>query len=618
MVSFSKLSHRTSLSAAVLLLCASSVTAIVSPGSIVSYRHETHRKREVAPGLELQTFHPEATYETFGEGIELPLTKRAVPGTTQEVATAFVKEKLGLSANDFSAPSSFDGAVAKHAYFNQKIKGIKVANAVANVAINRDNKVVTFGSNFVKSASVPPTTPTVSATTAIGIAEKTLAGTYNQFPISLKFFAKDNGKLALTPFVDAHTGEIVNIIDFVANASYKVIPFNQQSINDGGFQVVTDPANLTASPYGWHSDGTSSLNTTTTARNNAMAYKTSQSSVTSQSSSGLNFIYNFTSTSAPSATDNVNVARTNAFYIVNKIHDITYRYGFTEAAYNFQQNNLGKGGKASDRVLISVQDSSGTNNANFATPADGTSGTMRMYIWTATTPNRDGAIKNYIVAHEMTHGLTNRLTGGGTGRCLTTVVWVKDGRMHSPTGLSKKVRPLWTSLWARIRSHPYSTSKATNPYTYATTKTKSEVHDIGEVWANILHNVYAALVGASYVFSLPSLVYRYFTDPSSVTALMLPHQPTPPPLPEIPSSCISSSMFSLCSLATPLVRPLVLNLSAAADFFPVLTARDAIIQADVNRYSSANKCTLWKAFASRGLGVNAASKVDNSTVPSGC
>ena len=50
----------------------------------------------------------------------------------------------------------------------------------------------------------------------------------------------------------------------------------------------------------------------------------------------------------------------------------------------------------------------------------------------------------------------------------------------------------------------------------------------------------------------------------------------------------------------------------------VATARDAWIQADTNRYGGANKCLLWKAFASRGLGVNAKNHVDDSTVPSGC
>lgn len=50
----------------------------------------------------------------------------------------------------------------------------------------------------------------------------------------------------------------------------------------------------------------------------------------------------------------------------------------------------------------------------------------------------------------------------------------------------------------------------------------------------------------------------------------------------------------------------------------VVSARDAWIQADANRYAGANKCTLWRAFASRGLGVGAAGFTDSSTVPAGC
>ena len=55
---------------------------------------------------------------------------------------------------------------------------------------------------------------------------------------------------------------------------------------------------------------------------------------------------------------------------MNVMHDLSYRYGFTESAFNFQLDNFGKGGQGRDRVLISVQDASGTNNANFATPPE--------------------------------------------------------------------------------------------------------------------------------------------------------------------------------------------------------------------------------------------------------
>ncbi len=49
-----------------------------------------------------------------------------------------------------------------------------------------------------------------------------------------------------------------------------------------------------------------------------------------------------------------------------------------------------------------------------------------------------------------------------------------------------------------------------------------------------------------------------------------------------------------------------------------MQAWDAWIQADVNRYNGANACTLWNAFASRGLGMHAANYVDDAAVPAGC
>jgi extracellular elastinolytic metalloproteinase len=33
---------------------------------------------------------------------------------------------------------------------------------------------------------------------------------------------------------------------------------------------------------------------------------------------------------------------------------------------------------------------------------------------------RDGALENDIVVHENTHGMSNRMTGGGTAACLQT------------------------------------------------------------------------------------------------------------------------------------------------------------------------------------------------------
>ena len=75
-----------------------------------------------------------------------------------------------------------------------------------------------------------------------------------------------------------------------------------------------------------------------------------------------------------------------------------------EASGNFQNDNFGKGGNGGDAIQANVQNSAGTNNANFATPPDGQAPTMNMYIFTMTKPKRDGDMENAVVVHEMTHG----------------------------------------------------------------------------------------------------------------------------------------------------------------------------------------------------------------------
>jgi hypothetical protein len=103
------------------------------------------------------------------------------------------------------------------------------------------------------------------------------------------------------------------------------------------------------------------------------------------------------------------------FYAMNWYHDELYRLGFTEPARNFQASNFGRGGVEADRVSGEGQDSSGTNNANFATPADGGRGRMQMYVWTGPTPDYDGTGDAEVIFHEVTHGTSNRLHGNGSG-----------------------------------------------------------------------------------------------------------------------------------------------------------------------------------------------------------
>lgn len=105
----------------------------------------------------------------------------------------------------------------------------------------------------------------------------------------------------------------------------------------------------------------------------------------------------------------------HGFYLVNRWHDEMYRFGFTEAARNFQHFNFGRGGTEGDRISFEIQDFTGTNGANFSVPPDGSRPRLQMFVWTGPTPDRDGALDSQTVVHELTHGLSNRLIGNATG-----------------------------------------------------------------------------------------------------------------------------------------------------------------------------------------------------------
>ena len=121
--------------------------------------------------------------KTFGAGIDHPLAKRA-DESLEDAAVSFVHSRLGLDATSVTYKSGYSGEVAKHAFVKQTFvsasvmfywnepstwssqNGIPVANAVANVAFNHDNKVVSFGSSFVK--------PSESNECTCGITDLTL------------------------------------------------------------------------------------------------------------------------------------------------------------------------------------------------------------------------------------------------------------------------------------------------------------------------------------------------------------------------------------------------------------------------------------------------------------
>ncbi|KAJ7479620.1 Fungalysin metallopeptidase-domain-containing protein [Mycena latifolia] len=590
----------TSVLLAVLYASCASAAPIVD-----SSKHATHSRRQLVNGRTLTTYHPASSFETYGGGLDHPLRKRAGV-TLQEASIAWVQNKLDLQEGAVTWQSGFAAENAKYAYVRQSRNGIFFANAVANLAFNSDDKVVSFGSSFVKPTSYAPATPSLDLETALGTAETVLGGSTQGLPAAeLKYFAKEDGSAALAhsfqvrndedgswyeALVDAHSGEMLSVVDYVAEATYLALPIKKQFPTDG-FETLVNPEDLLASPEGWHFNGQG--NTSTTAGNNVIAFKDSLRGVTQESTPELVFEFPADPQQEPIVQGNIDAARVNAFFVVNTVHDIAYRYGFTEEAFNFQFDNLGHGGQAGDPVTASVQDASGVNNANFATPPDGQPGQMRMFIFTKTSPNRDGALENDVVVHENMHGITNRMTGGGTAACLQSLEagglgegW-SDAMAEWVSQKDATIRDFVVGAFVGdnaqgLRSRPFSTDKNVNELTFASAGRLQEVHNIGEVWANMLHNVYAALVDE-----------LGFSDTAATN-------------PDGPEGNVVFLHLMLDALALQPCQP------------TFISARDAWVQADKNRFNGANRCTVLKAFASRGLGINAANFVDDFTIPADC
>ncbi|KAF8886750.1 Fungalysin metallopeptidase-domain-containing protein [Infundibulicybe gibba] len=543
-------------------------------------KYATHRSHVIAHGRRLEAFHPPTTFKTFGDGIDPPPLGFG-PLTLEKMAVAVTQSQTGINSTNIRFRSGFSDGPDTFAYVRQSHGGVPFANAVANVALH-NNRIVSFGSSFVEAVptqalvNITTSTPSLDAQSVIPHAENALNGKFNGHAPALEYLVQSDGSIALThvvqiqndsagtwfeAFMDAHTGEILSITDFVAEASYKVVPIWQADLYDGQVTLV-DPQDAYSSPMGWHNGGT--RNTRSTAGNNVIAFDTDLAT-TNETRAGLVFDYTYANDWGPTTSraqyeENIDAARTNAFYVINAMHDIAYKYGFTEESFNFQINNFGKGGLGDDPVEV------------------GQSGICRIsFYWANPGIPRDGAMDNSIIVHEFTHGITDRMTGGGTGSCLETLeaAGLAEGWSDAMAGWvrQKPIFPLPDHVIGRYvknratgnRLYPYSTSRITNPLRYSSIQIFDGVH-VDE-----------------HGFSENAR-----TDPTT------------------PEGNVVFMHLFIDGLPRQPCNPTFVN------------ARDALIQADQDRYAGVNKCLLWRVFASRGLGVNAANYVDDSSVPSDC
>ena len=193
----------------------------------------------------------------------------------------------------------------------------------------------------------------------------------------------------------------------------------------------------------------------------------------------------------------------------------------------------------------------------------------------------DGDFDNGIIAHEYGHGISIRLTGNPTNvSCLFNDEEMGEGWSDFFT-LATSVRAGDTGKERRgignyvlrnepnatgIRSFPYSTDFSINAQTYRDIVATQTPHRLGEVWTNVLWDMYWAFVD-KYGFD-PDLYHGTGGNNMAIQLVMdgLKMQPCSPGFQD---------------------------------------GRDAILMADEANNGGANQCLIWEVFARRGLGFSA-------------
>jgi extracellular elastinolytic metalloproteinase len=554
---------------------------------------------------------------------------------------------LGLSAADLDDllitdhyRSEHNGVT--HVFLRQRWMGLEIDTANGAVHVMADGSILALHhADLLRGVAgrnrdleiapvLSPIDAVVAAADALGLAaprglrvvEETLGSvdrrvvltdgeiSREEIPVRLMWVPDDKGRLALawdlsiddrtsemwwSLRVDATTGEVLRLVSWTNHAQYRVYPLPVESPNHtsplppgDGRVLVTDPHDTTASPFGWHdTNGVPGAEFTTTEGNNVHAYTdVDANNIPDPGSSpdgGASLVFDFPLdlTQAPSAYRPAAV--TNLFYWNNIMHDVFYRYGFTEPAGNFQVNNYGLGGLGNDSLRAEAQDGGGTNNANFSTPPDGSRPRMQMYIWNLSSPNRDGDLDSGIIAHEYFHGISQRLTGGpGTVSCLSNSEQMGEG-WSDFASLVMGVQPHHTPTTKRgvgtyalnqpidgqgIRAFPYSADMTIDPRTYQMTRTAAVPHGVGSIWAAIIWEVYWALA-AEHGFN-PDIWGHWSTGGNNLAIQLV----------------MDGMKLQPCSPG-------------------FVTGRNAILQADLALTGGANQCILWQAFAKRGLGFSA-------------
>ncbi len=458
----------------------------------------------------------------------------------------------------------------------------------------------------------------------------------------------DAGPVGFTTYVDGRNGSVLVREDLVDhsedNPAWEVFPDTppfDYSSNDtrvrwcflpgpGCDEVVGTPA----SPLAWDVKPANQTPTDTTDGNNSFAvhnwfsndpFKVGSELATPRPDREYNYAWTnqwLREKCSPAvfetaARNDIDAARGNLFAMHNRMHDWSYHLGFTEATFNMQDDNFGRGGKMNDPEQGNAQAGGVTggpptfaarDNANQITPPDGHPPITNMYLWQPIAgsfyaPCVDGDFDMSVIAHEYGHAITNRMIAGP-----------RDG-LSSPQGMSES----WSDLLAieYLAEHGYAPpgSRAFTIGQYVTSDPDAgirnynmsdsplnyshidydfvglQVHASGEVWSATNFDIRQALIG------------RYGAG-TAASQKSCANGETPA------ASCPGNRRWAQLMVDSYLLM--------AISQVSMVDSRDALLAADMIRFGGANQDLLWNAFAKRGLGEGAASNGagDSNPTPS--
>ncbi|MEU9886408.1 M36 family metallopeptidase [Sphaerisporangium sp. NPDC051011] len=305
---------------------------------------------------------------------------------------------------------------------------------------------------------------------------------------------------------------------------------------------------------------------------------------------------------APGEAD-LEAAISNLHAMHNRMHDWSYRLGFTEKAWNMQVSNGDRGGLGGDPERGNAQAGARVlsirNNANQITPADGIAPITNMYLWQPQAgafypPCVDGDYDMSVIGHEYTHAISNRMVAGpnaglsgaqagAMGESISDLFSMEylfeNG--YRPRGDTPYVTGGYVTGDSERGIRNYDMSKSPLNYSdIAYDLVGQQVHADGEIWSATQFDVRDAFID------------RYGKGSSKDQRACAEGQK---PIEKCPGNRRWIQLHFDAFLLT------------SAGNLSMVDMRDAMLAADRIRFGGANQDIMWKAFAEHGLGAGASS-----------